>query len=257
MNINMTCHVRVGGVTRNRTNHALHETQVPKEQLQPAHLRAFTTADSGLVLCLFCLRRQPHACSAFMAWRKKEADDGASAKRGLDASRDKLSSVASHVSDGVTRAFVSLMEHFPEPGPEWIEAESKIRSALDGVLPNTMAIATELWEGDAEQQKKMLQQQKTTYEIKLETARSAARSQLANQHAELEGAYHKKLESKLEEAGGGANALLKEAHAKIEELQKIIDKNNKCEHSVALSPDRALAISLSLSTLVFGHDHTL
>ena len=68
--------------------------------------------------------------------KKGQKDD---AGRGLDAARAGLTSVASHVSSAVTEALLALMEHHTDPGPEWVEAEGKIRSALDGVLPAAMA----------------------------------------------------------------------------------------------------------------------
>ena len=128
------------------------------------------------------------------AKRKPASDD--TAKRGVDAARAGLTAVSSHVSDAVTGALLALMEHHPNPGPEWVEAESKIRSALDGLLPAAMAIATELWEASSEEARKQLKQSETAFQIKLETARSAAKSQLANQQAELQAAHNRDLEGR-------------------------------------------------------------
>lgn len=153
-----------------------------------------------------------------------DADGG---KRGVDAARVGLSAVATHVSDAVTGALLALMEQTPEPGPEWVEAEGKIRSALDGLLPSAMAVANALWESDGEESRKALKQQQTYYELKLDTARSAAKSQLANQQAELVAHHNRDLEGKLAEMSSGGELLLKRANERAEELQKQLDELTK------------------------------
>ena len=75
----------------------------------------------------------------------------ADAQRGLDVARAGLTAVSSHVIDHVQRSLDVLAEHAAaEPGADWVEAEEKIRSALEGMLPSAMAIVSELWDAASE-----------------------------------------------------------------------------------------------------------
>ena len=112
----------------------------------------------------------------------------------LDAARAGLRSVSNTASESVARALQLLTEQKDGSGPERKEAEAQIRSALECILPSAMAIAAELWDAASSNTRNQLKAQQVFYEMKLETARTAAKVEMDNQQAQLEKGYHRKLE---------------------------------------------------------------
>ena len=81
----------------------------------------------------------------------------ADAQRGLDVARAGLSAVSSHVIEHVQTSLDVLADHAAaEPGADWVEAEEKIRSALEGMLPSAMAIVSELWDTASENSRQQI-----------------------------------------------------------------------------------------------------
>jgi hypothetical protein len=167
-----------------------------------------------------------------------EDDVDAESRRGLDAARAGLSSVASTAYESVQNALLLLTERTSGRN----EAEERIRSALEGILPSAMAIVAEVWEAGTESTRRKLKMQQQVFEMKLGNSRRASAMSLENQQAALEALHNRQLEAKLEALGKGDAQPLKEANAKAEDLQKALSAMAQKKQKV----DEALATTTEL-----------
>ena len=145
-----------------------------------------------------------------------------------------LDSCRAGVSAAVDRAFDAMRGAIaPLAGGSdaWEEAEEGAVAALDGLLPAVMPLVSELWESCNNSMREALAKQKSAYEAKLTTARTASTLQLRNQEAQLEAHHARQLETKLASlsaslSSGGEEqaAALAEAQAQREEAQKRAEK---------------------------------
>ena len=144
------------------------------------------------------------------------SQEGPSLAAAKEAYTSRASAAISDTKERLLDALYPLVEDLDDS--ERSQFESSIAAAVDSLGSSLSSAVATLQEADAEATRKALKQQKTWYELKLETARTAASVSLNNQAAEMQAAHHRQMEQSLSAANEGGDSALQEAHEKLEEL---------------------------------------
>ena len=98
------------------------------------------------------------------------------------------------------------------------QAASELASAFERIGRRVGTLAETMEEALFEAHREETRVAAATAKLKLEATRTASSVALKNQMAELEALHHKQLEAKMAQLSEGGDALLHDAHAKVEEL---------------------------------------
>ena len=119
---------------------------------------------------------------------------------------------------------------------EMLSSVNRVMVEAGHTLQDTMANST----------RKQLKAQANMFALKLETARTAASVEMTNQKTEMQAEHHRALEEKVQQLSSGGDELLREAHAKQEELQTKINGltvSNKSVEEKLMSVEKLLKAS--------------
>ena len=210
-----------------RSQFGTHEDALRAELLLPLFLHhRFSVACCGLS-CGMATMVSPSSQRPTKKWHveddatKLEKEDTQSA---TDDRKKAWAAFEQQMAEGLKRQQEQLESVMGEGVP--LDSEELLRT-LSGLLINLSRSATgaagDLQDADVDAARRQLKQQQVAHLLKMETTRTAGDVQLTNQKTEMEAVHHRDLEKKLETISSSEGALLAEAHAKQEELQKQVD----------------------------------
>jgi chromosome segregation ATPase len=147
-------------------------------------------------------------------------DESQAAEKALHARKANLSRFESKLRDEVIARQASQARGLFAEGLAIPMLWEAMLSIFESMTRSIVVAAEELQQADTDVTRKQLKSQTMVAMMKVETARTAGAVQLSNQKAEMEASHHRMLEQKVAAMSSNEGALLAEAHAKQEELQK-------------------------------------
>ena len=124
---------------------------------------------------------------------------------------------------------LGVPEDDQQVGPTSGQDSDSVLAMLDALARAAIRLGTELSETDRETQRREKKADKAWFALKLETARTAAKSQLQNEKVAMEHSYVVKLQQKVAEVTAtlddedGTAKLLQEAHERVAAMTSQLD----------------------------------
>lgn len=154
--------------------------------------------------------------------KKDDSDEAADSDKVLQERKAAWSNFEAALQEDVSRQQAQAVALLSEGNLAGEELEAAVRELFSNTRSCAARSAQALHDTMLDLSRKQLKAQHVAHMLKLETARTAGEVQLNNQKVEMEAVAHRELEKKVQQLSSNEGALLAEAHARQEELQKEI-----------------------------------